>query len=523
MGKFKQWIVAHKVWSIVIASVLVVAIALSIALPLALKDRTMYTVDDTTLANALQFKDAEGEAYTNWQAECVNNRTNKAYYWVKYTGDYYYAYNENGVPQGVSYINYYDGENPVRTIYKKNKDEGWTKTEATGHVSDLGGLAASCLRLTNLSSFEFEYKEADKAYCYTREVGISTTTYKSERTYKLFFENGKLVGYRNILTRIYFASETEEEKFIVLDDNTWSISYGNATVEIPDLSYVGESQWTKALSFDGVTNYTMSSQGGVNSQVINMTSARARRVTTNAAGKTDIVVLDTVSHNKYNKDFSSEKFTVTNISSLDANYITLYIGNPADRYSNILSIFADFAYRADEKVFYKESVKIGTSDVTNVKLTFDNGKLIKCEYDNTDGSGNSYTIIITYTYGDAVVTIPSDSECITPIANNSGSFTLSNVTLKANETRTFVIDITQDYFDANSEGGKCTIDGTFTATTSATFDKIVVRNASGTIIDNSSSDNGGLNCEISTFGKYYIEIKATSGDCTGNWNIGFAG
>lgn len=33
MEKIKQWIVAHKVWSIVIASVLVVAIALSIALP----------------------------------------------------------------------------------------------------------------------------------------------------------------------------------------------------------------------------------------------------------------------------------------------------------------------------------------------------------------------------------------------------------------------------------------------------------------------------------------------------------
>lgn len=43
MGKIKQWIVAHKVWSIVIASVLVVAISLSITLPLALRHKHTYS------------------------------------------------------------------------------------------------------------------------------------------------------------------------------------------------------------------------------------------------------------------------------------------------------------------------------------------------------------------------------------------------------------------------------------------------------------------------------------------------
>ena len=45
MEKIKQWIVSNKVWSIVIASVLVVAITLAIALPLALAHRHTYSED----------------------------------------------------------------------------------------------------------------------------------------------------------------------------------------------------------------------------------------------------------------------------------------------------------------------------------------------------------------------------------------------------------------------------------------------------------------------------------------------
>ncbi len=49
MGKIKQWIVSNKVWSIVIASVLVVAIALAIALPLALSHRHTWTWSHDTV------------------------------------------------------------------------------------------------------------------------------------------------------------------------------------------------------------------------------------------------------------------------------------------------------------------------------------------------------------------------------------------------------------------------------------------------------------------------------------------
>lgn len=43
MEKFKHWIVAHKVWSIIIASVLVVSIVLAISLPLTLANRHTYS------------------------------------------------------------------------------------------------------------------------------------------------------------------------------------------------------------------------------------------------------------------------------------------------------------------------------------------------------------------------------------------------------------------------------------------------------------------------------------------------
>ena len=296
MEKIKQWIVAHKVWSIVIASVLVVAIALSIALPLALRHKHTYsedwstdasyhwhactgkdcdstsdkaehtfvdnsndtqywlecsvcgyeqekidaTVDSTTLANALDFKDADGNDYTNWQAEKIGSDSaggREVKFRVKYTGDAYQAYNLYATTnQEVLYINSYNGENEVRTVYKKNAGEDWTKTELSGH-SNVQGLAKQCLKLTEfMGGLTFEYNSADKAYCATKPDGTPTEKYKQEYTYKLFFENGKLVSVQSIRTGTEFATDTEAEKVRILDEYTWIISYGNATYEIPTVS-----------------------------------------------------------------------------------------------------------------------------------------------------------------------------------------------------------------------------------------------------------------------------------------------
>lgn len=369
------------------------------------------TVDDTTLAYALEFKDAKGNDYTNWQAECVSNKgasAGEVYFRVKYTGDAYQAYSKYATTnQEVLYINSYDDENEVQTVYKKNAGEGWTKTEGSGH-SGVQDLAKQCLKLTDLSDLTFEYNSADKAYCATKPDGTPTEKFKDEITYKLEFKNEKLISVRTISTKTRFATETEEEKVFVRGDDIWTISYGKTTIDIPqDFSVVGSTQWNKALSFDGVTNYTLSSQGGVNSQVTKVTSTQARQETTNAEGKTNIVVYDTVGKKRYVKGLSSEKFTVTDVSGLDAEGMMNGIGGkPGNRYSAILDSFASFEYKADEKAYYIASATIGTSACTDVKLTFDNGKLIKTEY-----TYNGYNMTLTYTYGDAVVTIPSESEC----------------------------------------------------------------------------------------------------------------
>lgn len=78
MEKIKQWIVSNKVWSIVIASALVVAIALAIALPLALAHRHTYS-EDWSHDTAYHWHDCTGEkcnetsdkaehTYGNWVA-----------------------------------------------------------------------------------------------------------------------------------------------------------------------------------------------------------------------------------------------------------------------------------------------------------------------------------------------------------------------------------------------------------------------------------------------------------------------
>lgn len=595
MGKFKQWIIAHKLWSIIIASVLVVGITLSIVLPIALsnkgsthehtyseewsydetyhyhactkkgctatedkakhtfenghnetsyyqecacgckKDVVTTTVESDVLANALKFKDADGNEYQNWQADSINTRTNAFYESIKFTGDKYY-----GNVQNINYLiltNSYDGANKVMTMYKKSSGYGYVKTSSSGHYSSLSATAASNLELDGLTDLTITYDKEELAYFVTK-LDTQTDTYKKEYTYKLEFANGKFVGFNVVCTRTTFATATAEEKVTKLSDYTWTISYGDATIELPDLAVVGATQWKNLLSFDGVTNFTVSSQGGAFSYVTKLTATKARREITNSAGKTSIIVCDTVSHNRYFKNYSDEKFTVTNIPALDSNVMLNFMGNPTTIYSSILDSFADFEYKASEKAYYIASAKIGSSTVTDLKITFDNGKLVKTEY-----TSDSYTVTLTYTdYGETTVELPSASEIAssepttdpdpTPVAGTSketaidvpfvatsGTFSLNDVSLSTSGTW-FVVDITEDYFDANSEGGKCEILGEFKTSDGATF-TITVENASGTKVDSIASENNEFDCEISTFGKYYIKITA-SASCTGAWDIGFA-
>lgn len=602
MGKFKQWIIAHKLWSIIIASVLVVGITLSIVLPIAIssknkdkspthehtyseewsydetyhyhnctvdgctatkdkakhtfenghnetgyyqecsvcdykKDVVTTTVESDVLVNALKFKDADGNDYQNWQADSINTKTNAFYESIKFTGDKYYGnvLNDNYL----ILTNSYDGTNKVMTRYRKSSGYGYVKTSSSGHYSSLSAIAANNLKLDGLTDLTITYDKEELAYFVTK-LDTQTDTYKKEYTYKLEFANGKFVGFNVVCTKTTFATATTEENVTTISDYTWTISYGNATIELPDLAVVGATQWKKVLSFENVTNFTVSSQGGAFSYITKLTNTKARREITNSAGKTSIIVCDAVSHNRYLKNYSDEKFTVTNIPTLDSSVMLDFMGNPTTIYSSILDSFADFEYKASEKAYFIASATIGSSAVTDLKITFENGKLVKTEY-----TSDSYTVTLTYTdYGETTVELPSASEIAssepttdpdpdpTPVAGvsketaidvpfvtTSGTFLLNDVSLSTSDTW-FVVDITEDYFDANSEGGKCEILGEFTTSDGATF-TITVENASGSKVDSIASESNEFDCEISTFDKYYIKITA-SASCTGDWDIGFA-
>lgn len=526
MGKIKQWIVLHKLWSIIIASALVVAITLSVVLPITLSHKISYEVTAEQLAYALEFKDADGNDYTNWQAEEVN-MSNETIRKVKLTEDGYYWYRKGMDPVERYGVNVEDG---AVNYQKANADADWTtSTSSTAYsFSTLSYAAVNALSISDLRELTFEYNSEDKMYHATQDI-TSSATFKISVEYTLKFEDGKLVSIISKGLKETLVDGVATGEPVVTSTATMTISYGNATVELPDLNYVDATQWSKALSFDvdnftsTMKNYTL--EGGVSrsrTTYITPSSAYQRDI---RAGSTTENYYDLTNKKVYGRSKSTDKYTIN-----DASYLTSFdimlnqaSANMASHYASIKDSYAKFTYRADEKVFYAENVTLEGTNYQSAKLTFNNGKLVKTELTTETG-----TTIWTYTYGDAVVTLPSESECIVPIAYNSASenFTLSNVTLKANETRIFVIEISQELFNSNldDETMKCTIDGAFTPTLSAalstTFDTIVIKNASGTGFANASVDNGGFNFETSDAGKYYIEIKANA-DCTGAWDISF--
>lgn len=287
MEKVKQWIVSHKLVSIIIASVLVVGITLAIVLPLTLvhnhafnenwstdatyhwhacadescneiadkekhtfinkNDETHYwlecsvcgyqqekidaTVSPEALANALQFKDATGVDYTNWEAVNFDNLSNRVTKKVKFTGNGYYRYNEKKLTsealEGI-YLNFNNDGVKTYAKYERNDlEDRWTKTLGNGNYSNLNTIAEGVIGVKSASSLTFNYNESSNTY--------STTEAENEYAsceYILKFANGKLVGAR-IVTTITIGGNSS-----IRSDISWVISYGNATIEVPEDSEV---------------------------------------------------------------------------------------------------------------------------------------------------------------------------------------------------------------------------------------------------------------------------------------------
>ncbi len=189
------------------------------------QDKIDAKVTDEQLKNAIQFKDAEGKAYNNFQAEKFDNLSNKVTRKVKFTGDGYYRYQEetNEALEGI-YVNFdNDGVKTYAKYERNDLNDDWTKKTGSGSYTTLHSTARNQIILYK-GSEAFEYKAADNIYSATTATATNKNT-----TYSLKFANGKLVSVRIVtITTNPTTSETS-----TTEDVTWTISYGNATIELP--------------------------------------------------------------------------------------------------------------------------------------------------------------------------------------------------------------------------------------------------------------------------------------------------
>lgn len=292
MGKIKQWIVAHKVWSIVIASVLVVSITLSISLPLALRHKHTYSkdwsadatyhwhectgkkcdktkgkeehtfvdknndtqywlecsvcgyqkdlvtatlTDATQYNNAMQFKDAEGNHYKNFDMIVMrglseSSRTKAYQYTVTETAAYRYSIASDGDLETI-----WTNENGKGVIYTKHDaNSEWVRTEQETEFTDF----AACFTSTFVSDVptKVAFDTISGAYSTDTKVGY----YKQYNnyygnyifgtitsSYTMKFADGKLV-WMDLLKKNDSGNPTGR-----FDTK---VTYGNATIEIPTVN-----------------------------------------------------------------------------------------------------------------------------------------------------------------------------------------------------------------------------------------------------------------------------------------------
>lgn len=305
------------------------------------------------------------------------------------------------------------------------------------------------------------------------------------------------------------------------------ISYDETEVELPNLSAVSAEEWQRALSFDGLNNYTMektSTNSSASTEKISVTATSLKREVT-TSGSTSTSIFDTEREERYAKTGSEEKYTRYEFNhSMDTLLgLSALSGAPANYVLPLINSFDSAEYKADEQIYYIQQAKILGSWVQDVKLTFNNRRLVKLEYDTT--SGGRFTNTITYTYNNTTIALPTASETVTYVHHNSSfnSFYYKGVSLSAGEN-VFEIEISDDKYASNKIGGVYMLGGTFSVSSgSATISSITAKNASGTTITNEATDVTGLNNMIFknlSAGKYYITITV-SADCTGNFNLPF--
>lgn len=218
-------------------------------------------------------------------------------------------------------------------------------------------------------------------------------------------------------------------------------------------------------------------------------------------------------------DFAS-CFTSTFIS----NVPTLV---PFDTISSEYNSETRTGYNKNFNMYYGEMVYGSTNRRYSMK--FGDGKLIWMDLLIKNKTTND--LIFRYdtriTYGNATIQIPSGKDVATTMSYNESThnFLLSDVSLKAGETKWFLLDITSEIYDTNRTSDETGLEvvGEFTPSAiSATLTlTIEAEDFTGIQITNEATELGKMNFKGFRAGTYYVKITANE-NCTGSLNIGFA-
>lgn len=480
------------------------------------QDKVTGTVTEDEWKSALNF---ENVTNFNYRSEgLINNKDIKAN-----------ATSASSIQTSVS-----NGDIRSQYFYKVVGDDVYQYTYIKDNVSDLSKDLWTYKKKTSTSADEifscvnpkknysaildaftsFEYNAETSIYASTSTVTYSGVTVNL----KLKFADKKLIW-----TEWTFTGDDSNAG----QSEHCDISYDEVNIELPNLSAVTADEWNKALSFNGLTNYTINLDHANTTEKISVDTTKVKYETTTGS-KTTTSVFDIEGKQRFDKSSADTRYTKTafNTTNLSTLLASSEAGKSTAYVSSLVNAFDSFEYRADEKVYYIAQATIKDADATDIKLTFDNRRLAKLEYTTTVGD-STQTNTLTYTYNNTTVTLPTASETVTK-ANydaESNKFVCEGVALTKGEN-VFEIEISDETHASYSIGGVYIVSGTFNTTSDTTskVNRIIATNASDTEITNLNQSGSsywyGMMFKDLSAGKYYITVTATE-NCTGDFKLGF--
>lgn len=172
------------------------------------------------------------------------------------------------------------------------------------------------------------------------------------------------------------------------------------------------AEWQSALKFEDVDNYcfTVTYSDRRIEKRVNETSAYIRS-TTDGQLTEKYYNLEDGKVCQYTYDAETAKWTRTELSSYTtiASIMEVEGGKLGTPYTTILNSYDDEKYDEKEQAYIIESATIESQSATNLKLSFEDGKLARFEFTKMSKGATPTPVqhVYEYSYGGVKITIPT--------------------------------------------------------------------------------------------------------------------